>query len=150
MWFLPLPTPCMSRFHSFTYIFTQFPMQVSPDSLHPHSIPRIPSLISNLAAHVLLIPTLIPYFSIPVSHVALIATLIPPYSPHFVSWFTVQAFTDHGFPYWRGYGGAPHPSRLNMKSPPTPTCKTTLEKVGRNVNFSLGAFEILQKSQTVS
>ena len=46
-------------------------------------------------------------------------------------------------------GGAP-PIPPKHEVPPTRTCKTTLEKVGRNVNFSLGAFEILQKSQTVS
>ena len=56
-------------------------MQISPDSLHPHSISRIPSLISNWISPIRLIPD----FPIPVSHVALIATLIPPYSPHFVS-----------------------------------------------------------------
>ena len=66
-----LSTPCMFHSCSFTYIPTQLPTQFYPDSLHPHSISRILTLIfCNL--HIL---PLIPH--IPNPHVALFPVPIP-------------------------------------------------------------------------
>ena len=61
----------MFHLRSFTYILTQLPTQFYSDSLHPHSISRILTLISCIL-HIL---TLIPHISIP--HIALFPALIP-------------------------------------------------------------------------
>ena len=61
----------MFHLRSFTYILTQLSTQLYPDSLHPHSISRILTLISCIL-HIL---TLIPH--IPIPHVALFPVRIP-------------------------------------------------------------------------
>ena len=61
----------MFHLRFFTYILTQLSTQFYFDSLHPHSISRILTLISCIL-HIL---TLIPH--IPIPHVALFLVLIP-------------------------------------------------------------------------
>lgn len=63
-WLLPLSTPFMFHFYSFTYIsillYFHFPMQFYPDLLHPLPIYCIPSLISCIPlilTRILIFPT---------------------------------------------------------------------------------------------
>ena len=86
-WLLPLSTPFMFHFYSFTYIsillsillYFHFPMQLYPDLLHPLPIYCIPSLISCIS----LILTRILIFPTDSLHSYLHFDLHSPHSLHF-------------------------------------------------------------------
>ena len=111
LWFLPLPTPCMSHFrfnnlhfylisHAILPWFAASPLHFSHshiDFLHsayPHSVSYIPTLI----AHIPVIPTLIPTFPLQSSMLPSLPPFPPcPHSAHSVPWLPIQVFTDSYF-----------------------------------------------------